>query len=312
MYGKNGAQGLGGTFGAVFDQGSWGGDLSAMTMAGFRNQASVKNTNEPVKSVTWTGYAAGWVKSGGSVQLAYSSNPNEVQITLNPAEDSVTTNVNMRIDGTGASVGFANAASKVEGKNIHIAKNAFVAVKDIHGTPSYVAAAGSDDGLDYQTWGVWSVESAHTGASGATVLDGSHWIAGTMTSLADMQIRTGTATYKGHVHGTAYEGGALHALEGTSTLIANFENNTIGGKFNVNYVNGSAYAVAEIGTNVQAVEIRNDNQFGGPLGGAGVTGSIHGAFYGLGAAEVGGNWSINKDNGASHATGIFGGKEEKR
>jgi len=305
MYGKNGAEGLGGTFGAVLDRsGAWGGDLSAMTMTGFRNQASVKNTDELVKNNTWKGYAAGWVKSGGSVQSAFSSNPDEVQIAFSPALDSVTAHVNMRIDGTGASVGFANAGSEVDGANIYITKDAFVAVKDIHGTPSYVAAAG-DDGLDYQTWGVWSVESVHSGPSGATVLDGSHWIVGAMTPTVDMP-KTGTATYNGHVHGTAHEGGALHALDGTSTLTANFGTGNIGGQLNVNYVNGGAYATSDL----SSVSIRNGNQFGGSLGGADNVGNIQGAFYGPGAAEVGGNWAINKNGGASQATGIFGGKKK--
>jgi len=304
MYGKNGAEGLGGTFGAVFDR-SWGNpDLSSMTMSGFRNQTSVKNTDELVKNDTWKGYAAGWVKNGGTVKSAYSSNPDEVQIALSPALDSVTANVNMRIDGTGASVGFANVASEVDGENIYITKDAFVAVKDIHGTPSYVAAAG-DDGLDYLTWGVWSVEAAHSGMVGATVLDGSHWIAGTMTPTHDMPT-TGTASYAGQVRGTAHEGGALHALNGTSNLTANFGTGNIGGVLNINYANGGAYATS----NLSSVSIHNGNQFGGSLGGADNVGNIQGGFYGPGAAEVGGNWSINKNGGVSQATGVFTGQKK--
>jgi len=304
--------GLGGTFGAVFDRSGYGsGSLSAMTMSGFRKQAEVANTDARVRNDIWKGYAAGWVRNGGSVQSAHSINPNEVQISLNPGENSVTANVNMRIGGTGASVGFANAGSEVDGENLYITKDAFVAVKDIHGTPSYVAAAG-DDGLDYMTWGVWSVEAAHSGMANATVLDGSHWIAGRMTPDVDMPT-TGTATYNGSVHGTAYESGALHALTGTSRLEANFGTGNIGGALNINYVNGGAYATS----NLSSVSIRNGNQFGGSLGGADNGGSIQGAFYGPGKSapggfplEVGGNWNINKNNGASHATGVFTGKKK--
>jgi len=213
--------------------------------------------------------------------------------------------VNMRLDGTGASVGFANAASEVDGENIYITKDAFVAVKDIHSTPSYVAAAGND-GLNYLTWGVWSVESAHTGLAGATVLDGSHWIAGTMTPTHDMPT-TGTASYAEQVLGTADEGGILHALDGTSNLTANFGTDNIGGALNINYANGGgAYATSDL----SSVSIHNGNQFGGSLGGTDSVDTIQGVFYGSGAAEVDGNWSINKNGGASHATGVFTGKKE--
>jgi len=304
MYGKNGAEGLGGTFGALFDRSRGDPDLTSMTMSGFRKQASVKNTDELVKNDTWKGYAAGWVKKDGTVQSAYSSNPDEVQIALSPAGDSVTANVNMRIGGTGTSVGFANADSEVDGENLYITKDAFVAVKDIHGKPSYVAAAG-DDGLDYMTWGVWSVEAAHSGMAGTTVLDGSHWIAGTMTPTHDMPT-TGTASYAGQVRGTAYEGGALHALNGTSNLTANFGTGNIGGQLNINYANGGAYATS----NLSSVSIVNGNQFGGSLGGTDNVGNIQGGFYGPGAAEVGGNWSINKNGGVSQATGVFTGKKK--
>jgi len=310
MYGKNGAVGLGGTFGAVFDGGitSSSSGLGSMMMSGYQNQASVTTTYSPVQDEVWKGFAAGWVRnSNGSINPAYSSNPDEVQITLRPLFDSVKANVNMQAYGGGTpkAVGFASEWSEVNGQNVYINKDAFVAVQDMNGKPSYVAADG-DDGYDYQTWGVWSVEDARNTGTSAEVLDGSHWIAGAMTSIADMQLKTGTATYNGHVHGTAREGGRLqlHALDGTSKLTANFDSGTISGQLNINYVNGGAYATSDL----SSVSIYNGNQFGGSLGGADNVGNIQGAFFGPGAAEVGGNWSINKDNGASHATGIFNGK----
>jgi len=307
MYGKNGVEGLGGTFGAVFDQGGGKPNLSAMTMSGFRNQETVAKKKSESDN-TWKGFAAGWVRDSGAVKLAYSSNPDEVRIDFSQATDQVKagvkTSVNMRLDGTGASVGFANEWHEVDGTNVYLNKDAFVAVKDMNGTPSYVAAAG-DDGLDYMTWGVWSVEAAHSGMAGATVLDGSHWIAGRMTQDVDMPT-TGTATYNGRVHGTAYERGALHALDGTSRLEANFGTGTIGGQLNINYANGGAYATSDL----SSVSIRNGNQFGGSLVGADNVGNIQGGFFGPGAAEVGGNWSINKNGGVSQATGVFTGKKK--
>jgi len=299
LYGKDGASGMGGTFGATFYDAANRASLGSMLMSGYLNKTAAASTYVPASNEVWKGFASGWVVEGGSVKQAWSSNPDAVQVTLRPDTAEVKADVNVRENGTGVSHGFSSDWTDT---NVYANQRAFVTIKDIDAVPSYVATAG-DDGYDYLAWGAWSAEQ--TGTPNAKVMEGSHWIAGTMTQTVDMP-RSGTASYVGQVHGTAYEGNALHALNGTSQLTADFGAGSIGGQLDVHYANrGTAYATSHL----TGVSI-SGNQFGGSLTGADNSGNIQGAFFGPNAAEVGGNWAINKNGGASQATGVFTGKKE--
>jgi len=298
LYGKDAASGMGGTFGATFYDATNHASLGSMLMSGYLNKTAAASTYVPARNEVWKGFASGWVVTGGAVEQAWSSNPDAVQVTLRPDTAEVKADVNVRGRSTGVSHGFSSDWSDT---NAYASQRAFVTMKDVDDVPSYVATAG-DDGYDYLAWGVWSAEQ--TGTPNAKVMDGSHWIAGTMTQTVDMP-RSGTASYVGQVHGTAYEGNALHALNGTSQLTANFGAGSIGGQLDVHYANqGTVYATSHLA----GVSI-SGNQFGGSLTGADNSGNIQGAFFGPNAAEVGGNWAISKNGGASQATGVFTGKK---
>jgi len=299
LYGKDGASGMGGTFGATFYDAANRASLGSMLMSGYLNKSAATTAYVPAQNEVWKGFASGWVVEGGAVKQAWSRNPDAVQVTLRPDTAEVKADVNVRENGTGVSHGFSSDWSDT---NVYANQRAFVTIKDIDAVPSYVATAG-DDGYDYLAWGAWSAEQ--TGRPNAKVMEGSHWIAGTMTQTVDMPM-SGTASYVGQVHGTAYEGNALHALNGTSKLTADFGAGSIGGQLDVHYANrGTAYAISHL----TGVSI-SGNQFGGALAGADNSGNIQGAFFGPNAAEVGGNWAINKNGGASQATGVFTGKKE--
>jgi len=298
LYGKDGVSGMGGTFGATFYHPRNPTDLGAMQMSGYLNKHAVASAYTPGQDEVWKGFANGWVRDGGTVSLGWSG-IDDVQVTLRPETGEVKAEVQVR-DGTGVLRGFSSDWTDT---NAYLNQHAFVAVKDMDGAPSYVAAAG-DDGFDYLAWGVWSTEQA--GRPGTVVMDGSHWIAGTMTQTVDMPT-TGTASYAGQVHGMAHEGGALHALNGTSALNANFGTGNITGQLNVQYANtGKAYATSHLG----GVSI-SGNKFSGALAGANNSGHIEGAFFGKNAAEVGGQWAFGKTDGSgSLASGVFTGKQK--
>lgn len=296
LYGSNTVNGLGGTFGATYYDESKSPILSSMVVSGFKNKDLVSKVYSPVNNEVWRGFATGMVsdRNSGAVVIAESTNISDVEITLKPTTGEMMASVS--VEASGNNYTFSSDSSD---SNVYINKDAFAVVKEVSGVPAYVATTiTEDDGYSYLSWGVWSTEVANQ-----TVMDGSSWIAGTLTSNINMPT-TGTASYAGMVQGVAYESGQLKSLNGTTSLNADFAANTVSGSLTVNYANaGGVYA----STNLSGVSITG-NQFGGGLTGSGVNnGTIDGAFFGTSASEVGGKWQLDKTNG-SKATGVFSGK----
>ncbi|EXJ11407.1 MULTISPECIES: transferrin-binding protein-like solute binding protein [Nitrincola] len=298
FYGSAYPNGLGGTFGSTFYNEAGSPTLSSMLMSGYVNEKTVTKPYSPANNEVWSGYAVGLVanRSTGAVAVAYNTNPNDVQMTLRPVSATAKADITVRDGGTAYNFG-----SDWSDTSVYINKDAFAAIKEINGVPSYAATTMTeDDGYNYLSWGVWSTELVAT--PNTSVMDGSHWIAGTLTPTTSMPV-TGSATYTGQIRGTAHEGGALHALNGSTNLTANFGTGNISGQLNVQYANtGAAYATS----NLSGVTI-SGNQFGGSLSGSNNAGAIQGGFFGPAAQEVGGNWAIEKTSG-SKAAGVFSGK----
>ncbi|MEA1915224.1 MAG: transferrin-binding protein-like solute binding protein, partial [Campylobacterota bacterium] len=152
---------------------------------------------------------------------------------------------------------------------------------------------------DYTTWGTWTI------SQGNEILDYNHWISGDTTASDDLP-GTGTVTYNGSVHGSVYDAG-YREIDGTSSVTANFSDNTMSGTLHMKYQDsGSSFVQAHLN---DTTITRASSSFSGELvNGATITdGTISGKFYGPNAEEIGGDWELTKDG--NRATGIFNGKQ---
>ncbi len=297
LYGNAYPNGMGGTFGATYYSESGTPSLSSMMMSGYVNTKTVAKSYTPSDGEIWSGHAVGFVanRSTGAVAIDASTTTDDVQMTLKPSTGEVKASITVTDGSTNRTL-----TTDYTDTNVYVNQNAFVAMKDSGSVPTYAATTMSEnDSYNYLSWGTWSTELS---ASNKTVVDGSRWIAGTLTPTTSMP-SSGTATYNGTVQGMSYESGALKTLNGTHTMNANFASGTITGTMNVNYASiGASYAT----TNLNAVSI-SGNGFAGGLNGTDNTGSIKGSFYGPAANEIGGTWALSKTG--SSAAGIFAGKK---
>jgi len=156
-------------------------------------------------------------------------------------------------------------------------------------------------GYDYVSWGKWS-ESDPFLAGG-----NNYWISGSALVPNRDLPSSGTATYNGIVLGTGTtdNGASTVALNGTSTLKVDFGTRAITGTLNIkNASNNTTWANASINANMRNTQ----KVFYGTVSSTGQSGLIEGAFYGTGAKEVGGNWTLS-NGGSTKAEGIFAGKK---
>jgi len=309
--------GIGGTFATrLYDEKGYVGQ-EATQMSGFRNFDSF--ARKPDVQEHWYGFASGLFvnRSTGKVDMAYNTNSNYVYMGFQPDEGTMRASIYVSKDGASD---LDYKFSSTWENSVYINKDAFAALEDVDGVPSYVATAmDGDTPYHYLSWGVWNAEQVS--APDTAMANGSYWVAGTLTPETRMP-RTGSATYVGQVHGSVYEtdrkiGGArlppaIQSLTGTSELTANFGTRKVSGHLTMNYVHdGGHYAKVDLQDNV----LMTGNHFKGDLGGSNITsGKIHGAFYGRDASydrnpakEIGGNWHIKKEG--SQAVGVFYGKE---
>jgi len=313
LYGKDSPNGIGGTFTTIlYDEKGDVGRGNAQ-ISGFWDGYSARRPENQEKD--WYGFASGLFvnRSTGKVDVAYNTDSNYVYMGFQPDEGTMWASIHVGKDG-GSDLDYKFSSTKQN--SVYINKDAFAALEDVGGVPSYAATAmDSDQNYHYLSWGVWNAEQV--GAPDIAMANGSHWVAGTLTPDALMP-KTGSATYEGQVHGAVYItdekiGGvglppAIHTLTGTSTLTADFGARKVNGSLTMNYANGGGhYATANLKDNVSIT----GNHFKGDLGGSDITsGKIHGAFYDRfkgKPAEIGGNWHIQK--AGSQAVGVFAGKK---
>lgn len=159
--------------------------------------------------------------------------------------------------------------------------------------------AGGYCACEYTKWGFWGGE--------VRLPDGRRdrihlatWVAGVLPEIG-AQAPAGTATFGGHVIGTAQVGSAAYTATGNFTNQYDFGNRT--GAFSMTFDGKSAGGTVNAGADWR--------HYGGAVGGAGIAGTVNGSFYGQAAPgaqplETGGNFTLS---GADYsASGVFAGK----
>jgi hypothetical protein len=172
-----------------------------------------------------------------------------------------------------------------------------------------VVADPSEQFASYATWGYWEIAYTN-GTDRIMAAPHSLWIAGKPTTNAI--ITTGfTGTYSGGAVGSKIDANGALPLTGTCTLTADFNaaypitsgNITFPGYVTLTVDPTVSSMTASATTNSFTAAVNN---------GAGITGSIKGAFFGPAANSMGGNFYASS-GGASPTTqylGIFGGNKK--
>jgi len=167
---------------------------------------------------------------------------------------------------------------------------------------------------DYMAWGSWSktnggINYPYISESEEDYIGKSYWIAGALTSPNEVPT-SGSATYTGSLAGSVTNGNTRAGLEGTTSITADFSNNQMSGRLNINYTNGGDFATAEL-SSVNINRQEHGVEFLGDLTGSNInSGKIGGAFYGTDAGAIGGVWQIETTDAVSvSADGTFEGKK---
>jgi hypothetical protein len=156
---------------------------------------------------------------------------------------------------------------------------------------------------EFLTWGWWSSNSTvKTGpfAGDQSRVNLGTYVAGTLTTAVQMP-QTGTATYNGMLAGNVNNNGNSYIAGGNFSLNYNYAAR-VGVFSNFNFDN-SSYAGGVAANN------SSGTNFQGGVAGANGAGSVKGSFYGPGAANVGGSFSVGANNSAYKASGIFAGQK---
>lgn len=168
-----------------------------------------------------------------------------------------------------------------------------------NGTASFIlikpGAAGL--GLDYVTYGTWSIASANT--RGYSVF-------GVRTEPGSVP-KSGAASFSGPVGGIAVDGGRQFSIAGTFALTADFTAGSVTGDFSGMTksdlaANTTPWHDLTLNANISG------NAFAGTLQAKDISlgGTAAGGFFGPGAPEIGGSWAV--ENTDIHAVGVFLGK----
>ena len=187
-------------------------------------------------------------------------------------------------------------------------------------------------GLTYVGFGTWSLSACANSPTPSclpTYAGVNAGAQGSATQTTPMP-STGLATYTGGAVGYVLQPVAKNtnnAAEfwGTSVLKANFATNALSGAIS----NITAYSVGSGSSNQTSLGSINDITLAGTISGsavtgttsagatagtafniAGATGSLSGAFYGPGAAEVAGVFSLNGGTNSTTLVGSFGAKQQ--
>jgi hypothetical protein len=156
---------------------------------------------------------------------------------------------------------------------------------------------GQASGYEYTSYGAWAWFVRGTPLSFAAFVSDAFYF-GTPTGGAQMP--DGSATFEGTMRGfhTA-PGGNASLLRGDATLNANFDAHTVTGSFHdisdVPVVGAPLAGFSDISVDAQI----SGGAFTGRVIGSGAIGTLRGDFFGPGAAEMGGVFSM---------TGLDGGK----
>ena len=156
----------------------------------------------------------------------------------------------------------------------------------------------------YLTWGWWSTRSTVQEGPLATTLGSVNlgaYVAGTLTTAVQMP-QTGNATYNGLMVGNVNNAGSSYVAGGNYTMNYDFGKRT-GVIPQMTFDNSSYHSLG----NISATN-SSGTSFAGAFAGGGGRGVINGSFYGPGAANQGGAFSIGTNSSAYKASGIFAGQ----
>jgi len=163
-------------------------------------------------------------------------------------------------------------------------------------------SANNGTSLSYLSYGLWEREIDQAGNS-----DLERWamfVYGLRTTASQLPT-SGTARYAGTLDGLWTTAGASYRLSGTSALTADFASNSVTGTLSATGTDRETGAVVAMDTLSGSASIsRADASFAGSLAGRnGFAGAFNGGFFGPGATEAGGTFSVSR--GTEQATGVF-------
>jgi hypothetical protein len=150
--------------------------------------------------------------------------------------------------------------------------------------------------LSYVDYGQWR---RATTTSGTTSINDTYVVFGTKTARADMP-HSGTGSYNTILDGTFVNKTGNYAVSGAGTFDADFAAGTISYSSTGNATPETSGTAFSFGTMTGAGSIAfNSSSFRGTgtTNGSGYKMDVNGGFYGPGAAEVGGVFTIKGNNG---------------
>jgi hypothetical protein len=161
----------------------------------------------------------------------------------------------------------------------------------------------------YLQWGYWTgrvqVPNAGDTADSANYLATINtWVAGQPTPMADISSLASTGaigSYSGAAVGSVFNNGANYLAAGGFTHTYNFGTQT--GTLAITNFDGRNFGGTVYGTS-------GSPSYSGALTGTALSGATLGTFYGPGAIETGGSFSVQSTAGPSYlASGIFAGRQ---
>ncbi|TCS69731.1 FecR family protein [Sulfuritortus calidifontis] len=273
--------------------------------------------------------------SGGTT-----GSPDDVVITLDHSGDTLTgtltasvTTRELEDGGTWTGTEHTLDATSAEFDSAYVSPKAFGVIGTSNGEESgLVTATKQTDTLtwpsepsevegplptnhefQYLSWGRWGSAEVPIDDGKQSIEPESLWVAGPLTPVETLTALSNDAgeygygksgTYRGEVRGYRVDASGLAApVTGTTNLTANFRatSNQLSGSLNNLKAGGVTWI--ETANLVNVGWTPGTNAITGNLANPaeGVTGTINGAFFGLNARELGGNWAIQKDDGSKGA-----------
>ncbi len=293
--------------------------------------ANFETAKRLTASQTVTGYAAGVVEStaseiyGVTTSTESSNTPSNARIALDPGNNTVAANLTLAPDRGGSSFTLSYGGTTA-GQSAYVSNSVFGAINTSSGTSGGLVSVGADlkAGIDnpasvqsgigtinggnslcdcaYAQWGFFFGDVSNNGSTRERINLGT-WVIGKPTDPTTLPT-TGTATYFGHMIGTAVDvnGGNLRDRVGSFKNAWDF--GTRSGALAASF-DGANYTGTLNGAGTTA-------QFGGSVNNGGTrTMNMQGSFFGPVTAgsppEMGGQFSI-KAGDTYRAQGTFLGK----
>ncbi len=276
-------------------------------------------TSSTTGTVNWSGFAVGVGEDMAAIdvnrRIFYSQVASDFTLTLNRDAGTVSGNLSAFDAASGTQIismpigGGANPSA-------YISDNAFAAKVGggdpiLSGTTGPLKTYGNflvteDHGnrlAQYVTWGPWEIAYSDPGSSADyhVHMPGASWVAGELTSLAEIGALTFSATYRGQAEGVYVPsvGQYFDMPSGSISLDVNFGSSSVTGG-SISFPAGNGAPAVSLGIASTTFGGREFNT----LINSPDTGYVNGAFFGPNAASVGGNFAAQ--TGSDRVLGVFG------